>query len=294
MRQREARSGLRVPLALLLFGFASSSCWALAPLLAVPAPKNCAQGRPPRDCFPFFALQAMANTREVTIFGDANARSGIRKSYVEAAVAQWNNACREKEHMPRFVVDWEHDRPPFEEVEDPTIDPVYRTTILITFAPDEEAIFEPQTGRMEVAHWSPDDNSIKMFGKCGHKKHRKMEVPCEPVLDAIVWEPPWVSMIIAHEIGHALGLGHDLPDCKTRGLMQAVLDKDAILLILPEYCRLADDINNEHLPCSHSETDSDEHPCNAPPPREVPVPPAEPVGAVLKMPSSSRSTARPR
>ncbi len=266
MRQQKTRGKLRIAVPLTFFGWGLVSypfgVQATSPVLGPPPPKECVRGRNPNDYFPF------PGQREVTIYGDANARKGIARFYVEEAAKNWDKACQQKLHVPHFVVNWEHDRPSSEDPKERW--KIFTSTILVIFSPDEKAYYDIQIAATPVAKWSPNDNSITFFGKCGNGEIRR---PCEMPLEkgrnsiSIAWQSDWGSMAITHEIGHVLGLDHDSVKCKMRGIMRAVVNKNDTLNtlpILPEYCRLVDDINNEDAPCANIKTDSTEHPCNNP------------------------------
>jgi hypothetical protein len=245
----------RAYLALLLWPFASSSCEALTQAESCSCDR-CIHGRPKdiRCPFPFLGLQAMTGSRDVTIFGDANARRGIEKSSIEEALAQWNHTCKQEQHMPYFRLDWEKDRQQVVNHDDPGR--IFRTTILINFLPDVKPPSDPQLagkGHAWVASWSgkDNDNRIQIFGKCD----TKLNMPCDKVRSLIDWKTPWGSMIIAHEIGHALGIRHDFAKC-TQGLMQGRLDYSAYsspYKVIPEYCHLADEINNDSSACNEAD-----------------------------------------
>ena len=200
---------------------------------------------------------AFPDLSEVTVYGDVRARSGIKKDYIEAAAVKWNKACQEMDHVPRFVIDWEHDRPSSENSEEQR--EIDRTSLLVIYSPDDEGDPDPQKGTRSVASWSPFDNTIKIFGKCS--KENKRHIPCEKARNSIIWESSWGSIAIAHEFGHALGLVDDPPECDGDGLMRAIVNKEDSLSVLPEYCRLTNVLNNEHLPCHEVKRNSDTHPC---------------------------------
>jgi Metallo-peptidase family M12B Reprolysin-like len=246
----------RVYLALLLWSFALCFCKTLTKAEGCSC-ESCIHGHPKGhpnvdECpFPFLGLQAMAGSREVTIYGDANARKGLEESSVKAASTQWNETCKQEQHIPFFNIDWEKDRQLVVNHDDPSR--IFRTTILINFLPDVKPIPDPQLAghrRARVASWSGEDNDnrIQIFGKC----NTKMDMPCDKVRSLIDWNTPWGSMIIAHEIGHALGIRHDFSNC-TQGLMQEDLGYSTYAshhAIIPEYCHLADEINNEKSTCN--------------------------------------------
>lgn len=215
--------------------------------------KSCARGRPSEERFPFLGLQALTGSRQVTIMGDEKAREQLDKSLFEKAIEKWLKACSQELHIPTLVIDWDHDRPPFD-------DKVYRTTLFVSFVPDEEPYPDPQQGKPRVAEWLSFDNSIRIFGKCGH---RKMSMPCEEIRDSIKWKSEWGYMVLAHEIGHALGLDHDYEKCEEHGLMKASADKDIILPVIQDYCRLGDAINNDKAPCNNDgyKVERESHPC---------------------------------
>ena len=99
----------------------------------------------------------------------------------------------------------------------------FHNSILITWVPGSGPA--NSDGTYPMAAYNPATGVMTLYGAVGN--------PPQPLL----WNQQGVYQIIAHEIGHALGLDHDT--CTPNSMMQANLNKNQILAIQPGECMLA-------------------------------------------------------
>ena len=193
----------------------------------------------------------------VTIFMTDAARNAtfLNASKIQTSADKWN-ACTGAS-VPTFTVNATAQRPPMSTFG------TLQSTMLINFIDGPAPV---TNGSASPAFWEPLDNSITLYGKCPLDGTYGM--PCFGDLPGggIRWdEPGFAETVIAHEIGHALGLDHDADSGCTHGVMKSPLSpSDAGLGVSLAYCKLADNVNNMNAPCNAEQAGAGEtHPCES-------------------------------
>lgn len=219
------------------------------------AQTTCVRGKDRNTSFPFLGAAAGYHIQNVNIHLSDSARSAtfLQQGRLADGVAKWAT-CASGDNTPGFTLSATDPRPSVGEAGSLA----WRSTMLIDFK-DEHAPVE--NNRAELAHWSADDNSITLYGKC--PTTGTYGLPCfgNRPGGAIRWDDPGLlEAVVAHEIGHSLGLGHD--ECPNSIMRDSPNPGGQIN---PEHCRLVEDMNNPNLPCNEEAPAAGEsHPCETP------------------------------
>ncbi len=250
---------LRVVCLILLVGLAANS-----PISAAAA-RSCAQARTFSDAapaiFPFFGMGILANFRDtVTIHFDPNFRaSSDAEGLVRDAIQKWESTCQVNTVPVKFRINATDPRPDVPSIASET----YATTLLISVDPNK--IAEVRSGKMVTGGWFPDKNQIILPGRC--PTDGKFGLPCRGPNLPIDWgqDRRWTIQILAHELGHAMGLDHDGEDRDCRETLMAANLRPGDTYQLESYhCQLIRKVNDPKEPCSQTPLDANAkvHPCN--------------------------------
>jgi len=158
-------------------------------------------------------------------------------TYVQQGILKagelWKTSCSQA-NIPDFNLDTGSPPPP-----NNSYDP--SQTLQVRFE-DREPNFDQQSGSWITALHTDTvtGNTLTLPKKCPQPQPG---VPpfafCDPSNTLIAWDSQHGQKVIAHELGHALSLGHDT--CATNSLMNEVTQSNAVLRT--EHCELANSLN---------------------------------------------------
>ena len=248
-------------------------CFAVANVASAQV-ATCVQGRATDYDFPFLGLQTVTGSNNVTIFLNDAARnsSALPVSRIGEATEKWNDGCKDfTRAMPRFSVNAKDPRPAGG---DERYSNTWRSTVLIEFKPNDYAPVDGDGAH--PAQWSSNHNVIVIYGRCPSDGTYNMDCVGGPG-GLIRWDTPWGAAVIAHELGHPLGLAEDRTSCTSHGIMKFPFEPgDENNLGVGLYCSFVDSANDSEAPCNTDPgqlTSGETHPCERPGVGERPFPP---------------------
>lgn len=211
--------------------------------------------------FPFYGMgfEPLLPTR-VTLHFDASFRQiPNAEKLVEDAVDKWETNCPVEKVPIEFLINDSDPRPPVTN----NLDEAYRSTMLISLDRSKEATVDAE-GEMVLGRWYGAKNEIILAGKCPQEGYHHL--PCLGGGLPILWErdAEWTTQIIAHELGHAMGLGHDGGGRNCREtIMKAVIERGSQYPIEVYHCRLLRMVNDPEQDCSSADlVPGQPHPCD--------------------------------
>jgi hypothetical protein len=221
---------------------ASADCWSC---VQAKVPGNDENNEPPTDpeaprpeIHPFFGI----DTVEVYLDPDAQAANDSAKALgisvpfdsrrVKMAMEQWASKCSGLPGIPTFV-------PNFEKVIKDPKKRDERASILIDYQPE----FSSQSSGSHAERFAiAAGTHITLFGHCD-----SLVSACN-AQSVFQWGSDHGQQLIAHELGHTLGLFHD-KGCNKAGLMTGSAWGDQTFPLMDEYCQMASAINDPQKIC---------------------------------------------
>jgi hypothetical protein len=208
------------------------------------------------------------NVDTITVYVTDNVRNSkhVTSDKLEAAFEKWSSVCDQVEDsFPQFVLDWDNPRPSFTSQSDP----LYRSTLLFDMVNDKPTN-TGSGGNLELGKFTAVNGTVTLSRDCPGNP-----TPCKD--GQINWGNTWGVSALGHEIGHALGLGHDGPGCAVDTIMRPVVGPSSMWDVKPNvsHCFLLKKLQDLEQPCNNggTVTDPDVHPCEDEFYAEQPTPP---------------------
>lgn len=221
-------------------------------------PPSASPGQFVNPVTPFFA-NSYHDVDTVTLYvcDEARDHPQVTEQRVKDGAQKWVALCKQQANIPKFpnfAVDWAGTRAPVADQNSPA----YRRSLLITIR-DEAPQIDKVTGEFHPATWNATTGVIELYTLCPGRT----SVPCT-LGGKIKWDSTWGASVIAHEIGHALGLEDDVSSCGLDTVMRPLTEVGDMWDVDPSFwhCQLAVKLMDADDKCHHATLpENGRHPC---------------------------------